>query len=425
MARHKLSKEQQIKGLRKALKNPRTPKQFLAGMKKRLARLTAVVILALIVPALAHAQFIGYTSPQSVQQTLASAQACSGSLQTFNVINLGQTEHFLTFIPSTATGIQTLDVAIYGVDKSGNATKLSDDLVQSNSSAPTGSINGSGYYPIVQAQVICSGSGTYTLNYSGVSSTPDGVKGGYKTAQILKVPLNGIPLGSGTNSQNFTTPFGSTAGQLVFTATGAPPAGSSVFVSCISPSPLGQTFNLTAAVTQEFAVGGFPCDQAALSFLSGGASANTGTISYVFNVPGTPVTTSALALNAAINSAPIMAEKGARWAIFNNPSTGSQAQAIKAAGGAGVYHVADCLSFAAGSTAAPAATFLNVTIISGASTLYNQVIAIPASAGQNTPPFAICGLNVIGLANTSMIAQWSVGLANLQESVSLSGYDVQ
>lgn len=39
MARHKLSKEQTIRGLEKALANPRTPKQFLPSMKKRLAKL--------------------------------------------------------------------------------------------------------------------------------------------------------------------------------------------------------------------------------------------------------------------------------------------------------------------------------------------------------------------------------------------------
>lgn len=37
--RHKLTKEEQVKGLRKALKNPKTPKAFRAGMKKRLAKL--------------------------------------------------------------------------------------------------------------------------------------------------------------------------------------------------------------------------------------------------------------------------------------------------------------------------------------------------------------------------------------------------
>jgi len=36
----KLSKEQQIRGLRKALKNPRTPRAFRPSMKKRLAKLT-------------------------------------------------------------------------------------------------------------------------------------------------------------------------------------------------------------------------------------------------------------------------------------------------------------------------------------------------------------------------------------------------
>jgi len=39
--RHKLSKAEQIRGLQKALKNSRTPKQFLAGMRKRLAKLKA------------------------------------------------------------------------------------------------------------------------------------------------------------------------------------------------------------------------------------------------------------------------------------------------------------------------------------------------------------------------------------------------
>jgi len=39
MMRHKLSKAEQIRGIEKALKNKRTPKQFLSGMRKRLAKL--------------------------------------------------------------------------------------------------------------------------------------------------------------------------------------------------------------------------------------------------------------------------------------------------------------------------------------------------------------------------------------------------
>jgi hypothetical protein len=41
VARHKLTTEQQIRGLVKALDNPRTPKQFVPGMLRRLAKLRA------------------------------------------------------------------------------------------------------------------------------------------------------------------------------------------------------------------------------------------------------------------------------------------------------------------------------------------------------------------------------------------------
>jgi hypothetical protein len=39
MARKPFTKEQQIRGLEKSLANPKTPKQFLASMRKRLAKL--------------------------------------------------------------------------------------------------------------------------------------------------------------------------------------------------------------------------------------------------------------------------------------------------------------------------------------------------------------------------------------------------
>jgi hypothetical protein len=39
MARHTLTKDEQIRGLKKALANPKTPKPFRKGMEKRLAKL--------------------------------------------------------------------------------------------------------------------------------------------------------------------------------------------------------------------------------------------------------------------------------------------------------------------------------------------------------------------------------------------------
>lgn len=37
--RHKLTVEEQIRGLKKAIANPKTPKGFLPGMRKRLEKL--------------------------------------------------------------------------------------------------------------------------------------------------------------------------------------------------------------------------------------------------------------------------------------------------------------------------------------------------------------------------------------------------
>lgn len=37
--RHRLTKEERLRGTRKALKNPRTPKNFLKGLKKQLRKL--------------------------------------------------------------------------------------------------------------------------------------------------------------------------------------------------------------------------------------------------------------------------------------------------------------------------------------------------------------------------------------------------
>jgi hypothetical protein len=45
MTKHKLSKEAQIKGLKNALKNPKTPKQLRPSIEKRLAKLTAMAVL--------------------------------------------------------------------------------------------------------------------------------------------------------------------------------------------------------------------------------------------------------------------------------------------------------------------------------------------------------------------------------------------
>lgn len=119
-------------------------------------------------------------------------------------------------------------------------------------------------------------------------------------------------------------------------------------------------------------------------------------------------------------------EKGARWRVTSTPAVSLQATASKAAGGAGVVHVADCVTFSAGSTTAPALTKLNINLrdgATGAGTIVKSwTVVIPAATGQNVAPFGLCGLNIPGTANTAMTLEFSALLTNLFQDVTLVGY---
>lgn len=119
--------------------------------------------------------------------------------------------------------------------------------------------------------------------------------------------------------------------------------------------------------------------------------------------------------------------KGGRWSIVNAGGAAAQATATKAAGATGVRHVADCIVFGGASTAAPAAAALQVVIRDGASgagtIIWTTYVGVNATAGASIPPFTQCGLNLAGTAATVMNVEFLSGLANLFESVTLTGYD--
>lgn len=120
-------------------------------------------------------------------------------------------------------------------------------------------------------------------------------------------------------------------------------------------------------------------------------------------------------------------ERGSRWSVIHNPAAGSQATASIAAE-ALVRHVVDKVCFAAGSIAAPAATSLQVNIRDGATGAGSIIgvfeVAIPAAAGNNQPPFCTGELNLVGTTNTAMTAEFNAGLANLKESITIVGFNV-
>ena len=116
-----------------------------------------------------------------------------------------------------------------------------------------------------------------------------------------------------------------------------------------------------------------------------------------------------------------------QWSITNAATTGAQATVTKAAGGAGVRHIATSLSvtLASGSTAMTVpATPVQVQILDGAAVLWTSYISIPATAG-GMANISLSGLNLVGTAATAMtIAFTAGGGANSFESVTLTGYDV-
>ena len=406
-----------------------TPKP--STLRKIALRAFCGLFFVLIWPAASRSQFLGYTSPQSVTQTLAAAgTACTGSNQSFSVSNLGQTQHFASVLPSAA--VTNMIVTIIGRDASLNNFTISDAAIGSNNSVTASTVSGTGYFPVVFVQVLCNG-GTFTLSYTGTSSSPNVTSGAYLQTQIDKAIFFGIATNTSHGSPIFVPPFGSAYGKIIFSYLTAGIAGSTFQVNCSSGTTGGYiswTFALANTVaSQVFQIPDSECTTVQGIYTSGGASANNFNTDYIFSVPGqNGVTSSAAALGAAVNLGLPLTEKGARWDVLSTPAVSLQATASKAAGAAGVRHVADCVSYSAGAIAAPAATTLFINLRDGATgvgtVIWSKTVTIPATAAPHYD-FSFCGLNLIGTAATAMTLEFSVLLTNESESVTLTGYDVQ
>jgi hypothetical protein len=132
--------------------------------------------------------------------------------------------------------------------------------------------------------------GTFTLSYSGTSSITTPGVGSYQAGQIDKYEFN--LLTAGTNATDtFQTPFGNSSGTVIFRFNGAGPAASTVNVLCSGvnlSSSINTVFQLqtTAGLQQFFAVPAGPCTNATVTYFSGGASASTFQLEYIFTQPG-------------------------------------------------------------------------------------------------------------------------------------------
>lgn len=222
-------------------------------MLRRLLLIAGILVAIGCTPRPARAQFIGFTSPQTVQQQLANNVNCTGAAQLFTIQNLGQNQHFASV---TVTGISTpqLTMMILGIDAAGNSYRISDQLITAGLTS-TGVLYGTGYYPIVQISVTCSATGAFTLLYSGTSANSPQISGSYQQTQQSKRVFTGADADANQDI-SFQTPFGDADGLLTVGYALAANANSTLAVRCSSdPAPITTaeyTFPIAAVTTAQF-----------------------------------------------------------------------------------------------------------------------------------------------------------------------------
>jgi hypothetical protein len=259
------------------------------GSKLSFVTILLIALIGCIPPPRAHAQFIGYTSPQTEQQSLATALNCTGAAQTFAINNRGQTQHYLSI--ASVTGAQTFQAEIDGIDKQGNVYRMSDVLEMAGiSTTRQGSLYAGGYFPKVQISITCApATATFTASYSGAWGTFNNSAGTYLTAQIDK--LNFFTAPANVNQQDMVqTPFGSAAGTLYFQYVGSSVANGTLSVLCSTNglATVTTAFTTTLAnstLTQVFQIADTSCPFATVAYGSPGGG-TTVSAEYVFALPG-------------------------------------------------------------------------------------------------------------------------------------------
>lgn len=142
---------------------------------------------------------------------------------------------------------------------------------------------------------------------------------------------------------------------------------------------------------------------------------------------------SAANLSTAVNNGTQLSERGARWSITNSgtAASGVQGTISKAAGGAGVRHVIDCIGWSADSAGAVTAANVLLNVRDGATgagtVVWFHALSIPTAAAlgiQEVPVTQMCGLNILGTANTAATIEFSASVAGSIQAVNMTGYDV-
>src|SRR5271163_1070374 len=270
-------------------------------------------LLGLLSPQSAQSQ-VTVVSQATVNATIANGVSCTGSPQTFttaqlipNFRNIGQTSHLAT----ATSGASQFTMEIDGIDNLGNVFRLSDLQVGVPSSAKGGLVlTANGSMTNIQIMVTCSAGSTFSVSYSGsFSPTPTNTAGVLLSA-VDKLPFQTAPANA-NSSTTFQSPTGNSSGTIIFQYAATGPSGSTVAATCLSNAGVilaSYSFlPTTAATPQLFNVTAGTCPFVTLAYTSGGASATTYNLEYVFNQTGTVnvIADPCLSASVAKQSAPV------------------------------------------------------------------------------------------------------------------------
>ena len=256
--------------------------------RKRLRFASLGLLLFLGTPS-ASAQFLGYTSPQTTQETLFDDVAVTGP--SANVRNLGQSVHYLTYLASgTVTRLSIELQACSGPILTTCAPAGAGwiRISETATNAAQGAVFASGYFPLIRANITTlDGGGAVTAEYSGTSVATGPPVGIFNTSGINnKILANDLDADT-TVSFDVELPSGGTGGILYFTFSAAGYAGATIEVSAgpdlahLSEA-LPSTSLASIDTTQAVRVTVNSANVSRVTYTTAGATAVTYDLSYAF-----------------------------------------------------------------------------------------------------------------------------------------------
>jgi hypothetical protein len=255
-------------------------------------KLLGFLIGALILAFPVNAQFIGFTSPQTVSSRPYGPAnvACTGVAQLASVPNQGQSVH--QAILQSDGNIHSGSMVIQGSNDGVNFQTISDTAALGISTNIN--LRGDGYYSIVQISVICPATGgNFSVFYTGTSVTPGTPTGTTQSTQYSKTLAFAAAGGSSLSNITFQTPYGNSGGDLYFQySAGTIAAGATITVQCLihSSAELFTVVNVAPLVNttafQQIPISAATCPTAIVTYITGGGGSASFNLDYVFNLPG-------------------------------------------------------------------------------------------------------------------------------------------